>query len=166
MPNSAKNSPRRARATERRLIALELRKAGATYQKIAEHLGVPLTTAAYYVTSAMRALVAEPARELRDLEVARLDDMLLSVWPQVRQGNLGAIDRVLRIMERRAKLLGLDAPTRVNVTDWRTQALEDIRAGRLTFDQVVQAFGDDDLAAQLFREAGVEVSVTHDAGEQ
>jgi hypothetical protein len=42
--------------------------------------------------------------------------MLLALWPQVLKGNQGAIDRALRVMERRAKLLGLDAPTRQEVT--------------------------------------------------
>jgi hypothetical protein len=42
--------------------------------------------------------------------------MITVLWPQVAKGNQGAVDRVLRIMERRAKLLGLDAPTKADVT--------------------------------------------------
>lgn len=38
--------------------------------------------------------------------------MLTKAYPLAAKGDLQAIDRVLKIGERRAKLLGLDAPTR------------------------------------------------------
>lgn len=37
------------------------------------------------------------------------------IWPKVPAGDLGAIDRLVRLLERRAKLLGLDAPVDVAV---------------------------------------------------
>lgn len=58
-----------------------------------------------------------PAEEVRTLEVARLDAMLLALWPQVKQGNQGAIEKALKVEERRAKLLGLDAPAKIAPTD-------------------------------------------------
>lgn len=45
---------------------------------------------------------------------------------------------------------------RVQSDDWRTEAIDLIRRGELTFDALAEAF-DDTLAAQLFREAGVTV---------
>lgn len=62
--------------------------------------------------SALRATLQEPADELRSLELERLDRLLLGVWSQAAKGNQGAVDRALKIMERRARLLGLDAPTK------------------------------------------------------
>jgi len=63
--------------------------------------------------------------------VERLDQMLLALGPMLRtnqregrMANLGAIDRALKIMERRAKLLGLDAPVRQEVTGADGGALE------------------------------------------
>jgi hypothetical protein len=56
--------------------------------------------------------VQEPAEELRTMEVARLDQMLLGLWPKAIKGDTWAVDRVLKIMERRAALLGLDAPVK------------------------------------------------------
>ena len=43
--------------------------------------------------------------------------MLLAVWKMAQKGNLQAVDRVIRIMERRAKLVGLDVvvPVDLNV---------------------------------------------------
>jgi len=46
------------------------------------------------------------------LELERLDVMLLALWRRVQNGDERAIDRALKIEERRAKLLGLDAPIR------------------------------------------------------
>jgi hypothetical protein len=107
------NQSRRVKAHDRHLRALELRKAGATYQAIAEQLGYAQAKGAYKaVTSALKLTLREPAEELRELEVARLDAMLLVLWRRVQAGDEKAVDRVLRIMERRARLLGLDAPRR------------------------------------------------------
>ena len=49
-------------------------------------------------------------------ELARLSAAEEAIWPKIIAGDLLAIDRLLRIMERRAKLLGLDAPKRIDIT--------------------------------------------------
>ena len=61
---------------------------------------------------ALKADTAEKAEEVRDLELRRLDRMLDIAQTAAEQGDLAAIDRVLRIQERRSKYLGLDAPTK------------------------------------------------------
>lgn len=107
------NQERRVKANDRQRQALELRKAGFSYPTIAERLGYASPQAAFKaVDTALKKSIQEPADELRTLEVERLDGMLASLASQVKQGNHSAIDRALRIMERRAKLLGLDAPER------------------------------------------------------
>jgi hypothetical protein len=68
------------------------------------------------LNSALKKTVQEPADELRTLEVERLDAAAAAIYPSVKQGQYGAIDRWIKIMERRAKLLGLDAPTKTDVT--------------------------------------------------
>ena len=55
---------------------------------------------------------AELSEGVVDLEVERLDVMLLAIWQDVRSGDTQAINTALRIMERRARLMGLDAPTK------------------------------------------------------
>jgi hypothetical protein len=42
---------------------------------------------------------------------------------------------------------------RVQTEDWRTRAVEDIKAGRVTYEALVSAF-DETLAAELFEQAG------------
>lgn len=94
---------------------MALRRAGASYQQIAEALDVSTTMAHRYVKQALEAMreeTRETAEDVRQLELARLDEMLSRLWPKVTEGDMKAYDRALRIMERRSKLLGLDAPKR------------------------------------------------------
>ncbi len=97
-----------------------MRKAGFDYQTIADRLGYRSPSGAHKaVSTALNKTLREPAKALRQVELERLDALLTGVWSAARRGNLGAVDRVLKIMDRRAKLLGLDAPTKVAIKDWR-----------------------------------------------
>lgn len=99
---------------EQALRALNLRKAGATYTQIAETCGYSAPQAA--CRAVQRALArneAESVEDLRQLQAARLDDLLRAVYPQALRGVYDAVDRALSIEGRRAKLLGLDAPMQV-----------------------------------------------------
>lgn len=104
-------------AVEKQRQALELRKAGVGFGDIAERLGYADASGAYRaVKTALKKTLQEPADEVRRIELERLDRMLLGLWPKATKGDTWAVDRVLRIMERRAGLLGLDAPKRVENT--------------------------------------------------
>ena len=94
---------------DRHLQALELRKAGVSYRHIAQQLGYSGVSGAHSaVARALKQVIQEPGAQVLQLEVERLDALLLALWPNAKRGDYGAIDRVLKIMERRAKLLGLD----------------------------------------------------------
>jgi hypothetical protein len=109
MAGESKTSRRRIQTKETAARALELRKAGATYEQIAQQLGYAHKGKAYEaVTAAMREVTREGAEEVLNLELARLDALTVALWPKARQGSGPAVDRVLKVMERRAKLLGLD----------------------------------------------------------
>jgi len=100
-------------STERAKEAVALRLAGRTYDEIAAALGCGHGTAYRAVAghlAATRAEAAETAQELREVELQRLDRLLAVVGPMAEKGDLAAVDRVLRIQERRAAYLGLDAP--------------------------------------------------------
>lgn len=106
-------------AADRRLRALELRKAGATLHQIAAQTGVSHEQSRKDLQRAMADLLAEQnasAEELRALELERLERLHIALWKQATDGHHGAIDRLLRIAERRAKLLGLDAPTKTETS--------------------------------------------------
>jgi hypothetical protein len=98
-------------AAERQAKALEMRKGGATFAVIAARLGFKGPQGAHETVSKAIALIPrEAADELRAMEVERLDAMLAGLYARACKGDEAAIDRVLRIMERRARFLGLDLP--------------------------------------------------------
>ena len=103
----------------RAVQALELRMAGATYRKIATQLGYPNPGNAY---RAVARLLTEHAREsaeqVRAMELARLDRLLLAVWGKAAAGDVAAVDRALRVMERRARIMGIDAPQKIDISGW------------------------------------------------
>jgi len=107
------NLDRELSAIEKQLEALEMRKAGLPYQKIADALGYSNHSGARKaVIAAMKKTLREPAEEVRELEIARLDDLINAVWHFRAKPEY--LDRILKIMERRSKLLGLDAPTKLD----------------------------------------------------
>lgn len=136
------NTKEQATLAERRANALKLKIAGATYDAIARTLHYANRGNAYRdIQAALAAITKEPAEQLKKLELERCDEMLLYIWPQVKKGNLSAIDRALRIMERRARYEGLDAPTRQVVTvitedviDAEIRRLEEKLAARAQVD--------------------------------
>lgn len=108
---------------ERRARAVQLRIAGASLDEIAAALSYGGSSA-----ESRRAAVSKDLRrawesareaqavsavELRELELARLDRIQRGVWAHAVAGDTKAVRAVLGVMDRRARLLGLDAPTRL-----------------------------------------------------
>jgi AraC-like DNA-binding protein len=120
----SKISPRRIDSQERVAKALELRKAGETLQQIADQLGYANPSAVYAaIRRTLDQIVVPAVEEYRKMELERLDALQLAVWPAARRGDYQAIDRVLKIMERRARLLGLDVQPDATVSIEPTQVI-------------------------------------------
>jgi hypothetical protein len=137
MPHS-KNSKTRIAAAQRHTEALQLRLAGLTYRQIGERLGYTEQRAHRVVTEELARLNAERAEqaaEVTRLELERLDALLAVVWPKAERGEMGALDRVLAIMNRRARLLGLDAPEKRELTGKDGRPL-DVRLEDLSDDEL------------------------------
>ena len=99
------------KAHEKQKQALALALAGVDYQTIAEKVGYNSRQAAWKaVKSALNKTIKAAAEDVKQMQISRLDTMLKAIWASVVAGNLGVIDRALRLEERRARLLGLDAP--------------------------------------------------------
>jgi hypothetical protein len=112
-----KTSARQLAITQRALQALEYRKQGKEYQEIARLCGYHSRQAAYMaVKSLLDRTIREPSDELRQLEVARLDSLQSAVWGKALEGDPWAIDRALKISQRRCELLGLNMPMKVAPT--------------------------------------------------
>ena len=135
MPKKTRRSRRTSIAVRQRgQEAIKLRMAGATITQIARQLGYANESGAY--KAIMRELeqtaqdMGESTEAVRQLELKRLDQMQFPIWNQVLSGDQGAIGTALRIQERRASLMGLDAPkqiearVRIDVMSWN-QAIRD-----------------------------------------
>lgn len=133
---------KRADTAKRRTEAIALRMAGESFESIAAKLGYSSRSAACQdITRALEQAVVEQSRSLeayREEELQRLDALLVEAWAVLKRAHvtvshgriikddfdepilddgpvLAAIDRILKIQERKAKFLGLDAPQRHEV---------------------------------------------------
>lgn len=113
---SRKQTQREYDRAERKKNALELRLAGASYRDIAQALEVSPATALQDCKEALADIPAQQADEMRTVELSRLDRLQRAVWPRAIKGDLQAVDRAIKIIDRRAKLFGLDAPQQVQIT--------------------------------------------------
>jgi len=114
-PSRTKATPARISIAERERAAL-VRKSGRTYDEIARTVGfADRSGAARAVQRALDATVREGADALRQLEAERLDALTAALWSKAIDGDERAVDRVLAVMERRARLLGLNAPTKRSI---------------------------------------------------
>jgi hypothetical protein len=58
--------------------------------------------------TALQEHEAESTEELRDLELRRLDALQVAHWDRAMEGDSRATEIVLKVMARRARLLGRD----------------------------------------------------------
>lgn len=120
--NGKRAGDREAIETRRRKV-WEYRLAGMSAREIARKLtqeGIDVTHAT--VAKDVNATLAELAKHrltdaaaARDMELARLDKVAVPIAAKAYKGDPQAAQVLLRISERRAKLLGLDAPMQLVV---------------------------------------------------
>lgn len=112
----ARNEPRsKTPAAVRRAQAVQLRLAGRSFREIGSELGVTVSTA-YALTEKGLRDYAQPDADQLFLEVmAQLDALHARYWPSALRGDLDAFGAVMRIIDRKIRLVGLDAPRRVDI---------------------------------------------------
>jgi hypothetical protein len=93
-----------------------------------------------YVKLALDRHAAAEVPQFRKLQWMRLEDMWSRLQPAISKGDGAAIDRGLRVLEREARLYGLDMPIKVAPTDaeGRGIPLEAIRTMMARLDEQAQ----------------------------
>jgi transposase len=112
-------------AKDRRERCLQMRIAGLSEREIARRLGVSSTQVIRMLKTSLEALDASEmngAKHLRRLELERCDQMVQGLMPHRRDPRY--VDSILRIMERRANYLGMDAPKREEIIQ-KTMGVEE-----------------------------------------
>lgn len=123
-------------AAARRVKVMELRMQGKSFRRIAEEIGTSVTNVYRDYRTVMKEYAdqaLETASEIRALESQRLDELQNEMWSQLAEArsekvddngdpiprsaqdqnaSLGTVNAIIRIMERRSKLAGLDAPSK------------------------------------------------------
>lgn len=120
MAKTNKTSKRTVNAIENRNKAFQYRKLGYSYSRIAKALGVTVAAAYFMVSEKLQELNAsllENAKDVFHMELERLDSILIPALSKAKKGDMLALDRVLKIMDRRARYLGLDAPKEYRIYD-------------------------------------------------
>ena len=113
------------RAAEKQRDALNLRRIGKSFDYIANEVGYSGPSGAYHaVMSALKKTLQEPADEVRKMELERTDMLLDKLIERLQAPGYLPIsdlrtltDSTLRVMDRRAKYLGIDQPVKVAPTD-------------------------------------------------
>lgn len=115
-PKPPGTSPKDIEVALKQDKAVELRLKGKNLDQIAEELGYS------HRSSARKAVIAglarhgqEDADELRRVQSARLEELVEAVFDRALTGEEKAVNMLLSIFTRQAKLLGLDRPSLVEV---------------------------------------------------
>lgn len=103
---------------DRRRQALELRLRGRNYNQIADELGISVGAAYKDVTlelAELRTTTTEKAEAVRDMELKRLDMAIGGLEARLEEGDPQVVAAWVKVSESRRKLLGLDAPVKIEV---------------------------------------------------
>jgi len=145
-----------AKGRTRKAIVLQLACHGWSVAQIADHIEIPTNTVGAYLSTAIQE--ANPIADveiLRNFELQKLDSMERSAWeqferscedavtkegdPVVRSGNPAYMRVLLDISKRRATLVGLDSPAKVEV---------DTTTRKLVINEIVVTNREEALAAK------------------
>ncbi len=115
-----KNKGEKEEAIERKYKAFEFRKSGMSYRDIGKELDISGGQAYQDVMWVLKTIIndhKEDVEQYKQMELERLDEYVKSLDWKKNMGNFKTIEIMLKIQDRRAKLLGLDAPQKTALTD-------------------------------------------------
>jgi hypothetical protein len=99
----------REEAAEKQQKAVDLRRAGASFQEIANALGYASPSGAKKaVEAAVRKFAFESTADMLQMDLSRLDEWAKLCTHKMRTtGDVSQVDRLMRIMDKRHYLLGV-----------------------------------------------------------
>ncbi|MGW5267243.1 hypothetical protein ACWEQ4_01200 [Rhodococcus sp. NPDC003994] len=142
MARKKATTPAAITRAETQAKVLQYRQLGIDYRTIADKLDISKSTAQRMAAEAIAEITREPAQLVVDIELARLDQLLSVVYRDALQGDLKALGAVMKIMERRAKYLNLDAAVAPDTSGEARAALADLMGAirSNSYDEAEMAF--------------------------
>jgi transposase len=105
---------------DRQTKVAEMRLAGFTSQRaIAQRLGVDKATISRdfkELDAKFQEIAAQVIVRAKGLDLERIEALIDAIWAKAENGDTWSIDRIVKLLERKANLLGLDAPKKTEVT--------------------------------------------------
>lgn len=136
----------RTRGRKLEQSVLQLRQLGYGYVEVAQACGCSVGGAHKACARAIARLEQQcdgEARDLRRLQLLRLDHALVKLAPLIEDGQLSAIDRLVRVLERQARLFGLITPeqtrSKVDVHASGEQGPSDEDLAKMTREEMLAA---------------------------
>jgi DNA-binding NarL/FixJ family response regulator len=125
--NKSKVDSHAVEVEARRQQVLNLRRSGFSIRAIATQLNISVGQAHTDIKEALEALqqqTIEIGASYRELELERIDRMLVALDAQVKKGDTQAVNTSAKLIDMRAKLLGLYAPAKQEITGANGGVLE------------------------------------------
>ena len=115
--HSSRAAQLQARENEQKALSLWLK--GATFEQVAAAgFGIATANGAWRaVHRALARIPKEDADQAREAQLARLQALRLLLWNHAGADPIKAAEALIKLEAREARLLGLDMPTKVAVTD-------------------------------------------------
>lgn len=124
----------KAETAARRAKAVSLALAGMSFEQIATECGYGSRKVAQNaVRTSLSQVQVDNVTELRQHQVAQLDRLLLGVWTNAIKGSPGHVREARKLLDSKARLLGLNAPLQVEDVTGVDQAITALRL-RLSAD--------------------------------
>lgn len=115
-PQSVSKGQKRIEAQQKARLALEGRKAGLSYEAIAERVGyADASGARKAVVRAFGQVIQEPASDLKALQIERINHMLVALWPKAQAGDERAIGTALALMDKLDRYEGTEAASKSEI---------------------------------------------------
>ncbi|MGI9273858.1 MAG: sigma factor-like helix-turn-helix DNA-binding protein [Endozoicomonas sp.] len=110
---------KRIKAKDLQRKAIELRTLGLSYQQIGDQLGVTKSAAYKAVSKSLQDIEEEThklAKLNKTLDLQRLDWIIREAMKLALKGDLHAMDRIMKAIDRRMKIYGFEAPQKIAYT--------------------------------------------------
>lgn len=113
-----RTTPQAVEKVEQRSKVIHLRLQGYSFSEIAASSGISKTRAYQIVQEYIqeyRKDHAESIEQMVELDSQRMDNLMRALWTRFNDGETPAAGLILKLLERRAKMLGFDAPEKKTI---------------------------------------------------